>query len=635
MGTYKSKYSGTEIDQILTNSQADHIDVAENKNQISGLNKALTDTKKDLQHQINTLVLESGGDSNLEVVNARVNVEGEDKGLLKNRLDSDYGTLNQKIGELDQNKASTEALSSTNEAIADLGTEQAALSARMDTFTNLPEGSTSGDAELADIRVKADGSTASSAGNAVREQVTTLSNKIDSEVADLKEDLSELSSHIGYDDVNFTTAENGKYITASGTSTNASGGFGISEIINLYKGDTVNFQAAGYSTWVCMIAECDANGTLKRGLAKSIDDTVRIYTYTATSDMFIKLSYNINKTHTLTIERTKSNEKIYKLIDQFAVISANTNISDASFDLNDCIPNRLYLMSVNCNNAPANVTGGIVYSIAISNTAEDTYAQIFISVGGLHYTRFKQYGGYWTDWKASLDKTGLEYINIRSYAKLSLFSRVGVIGDSYASGEIYNLDGTNRRDVYRISWLQQLARRNGFEADNFSTGGLTTRSWLTSSRGLTRLNSNDACALYILALGINDVYSLGENYIGTEDDIESESDTFYGNYAKIIRACINKKSDSKLILCTVAVDSGFEYIFNKYNAAIKKIAEKFEIPVLDVKQYYYFKSNQYKNDKIAGHPSAVGYASMATAYEDAISDVMIQNSSYFADADFN
>ena len=58
--------------------------------------------------------------------------------------------------------------------------QDAVLSARMDSFSRLPDGSlsTAADAELVGIRIKVDGTTAATAGDAVREQITGLKNDL-------------------------------------------------------------------------------------------------------------------------------------------------------------------------------------------------------------------------------------------------------------------------------------------------------------------------------------------------------------------------------------------------------------------------------------------------------------------------
>ena len=71
-----------------------------------------------------------------------------------------------------------EVLESIPEDYRNTVNEVEVLKSRIDTISSLPEGSTTGDAELQDIRVKADGTTATSAGNAVREKVSDLKNDI-------------------------------------------------------------------------------------------------------------------------------------------------------------------------------------------------------------------------------------------------------------------------------------------------------------------------------------------------------------------------------------------------------------------------------------------------------------------------
>lgn len=85
--------------------------------------------------------------------------------LTTNQFNEDWGVL--------ENRINT-TLETQNTNIQNIQTQQTTLSNRMDTFTSLSEGSTTGDAELKDIRVGANGVTYPNAGDAVRGQYNQL-----------------------------------------------------------------------------------------------------------------------------------------------------------------------------------------------------------------------------------------------------------------------------------------------------------------------------------------------------------------------------------------------------------------------------------------------------------------------------
>ncbi len=129
----------------------------------------------------------------VEALNAKADKTYVDAELAKKATTEAVATVDAKVnGKADANvvsqlqatvntKADSSAVSALSERVTANTTGITEANARIDQIVALPEGSTTGDAELIDIRTKADGTVAASAGAAVREQVT-----------DLKSDLNQL-----------------------------------------------------------------------------------------------------------------------------------------------------------------------------------------------------------------------------------------------------------------------------------------------------------------------------------------------------------------------------------------------------------------------------------------------------------
>lgn len=217
-----------------------------------------------------------------------------------------------------------------------------------------------------------------------------------------------------------------------------------------------------------------------------------------------------------------------------------------------------------------------------------------------------------------------------SFIPASLFGTIGVIGDSYSSGSIY-LDSSNRVTRYEMSWPQVLARKNGIKAINFSSGGLTAKTWLSDKNGLQKLQSEEPCDLYIVVLGINDSYTsfaVGSISDVNDDNPEENADTFYGNMARILKSIMAKSERSKIIcslICSSKIDS-----HDAYDKAIKDLSERYGIPVINPFDDKFFQSSYYSN-KVGGHPTGPMYAGMASAFERLISRCIVDNNGYFKD----
>lgn len=309
----------------------------------------------------------------------------------------------------------------------------------------------------------------------------------------------------------------------------------------------------------------------------------------------------------------------FKSLDIVAPYFFNQNEVDSESmykDLNNLVNNQVVTYALTdmskIKNAPSDKPGTL---ITYSTGRSDGRVQVFITSYNETFQRIS-WAGEWDAWK--------KQESYKPAPSLAMFQKIGIVGDSYASGELA-FDG-NYTDHYEISWGQVLARKNGAVAVNFSKGGLTTQSWLTSPKGLSLLNSSDAQDLYICALGINDSGTLGESYIGSESDIDSGADTFYGNYGKIIKAIQSKAPNAKIVISTLANSSELS---QKFNSAIETISKHFGIALIKQSDDPFFTSDYYLKHMQWGHPTGPVYAEMANAIERLISQQMVDNLSYF------
>ena len=108
----------------------------------------------------------------LENQNIKINNIQNKQNVLENNIQNKQNVLENNINDTIDTQNNKINLIKTQQD--NLSSEQTTLSQRMDTFTKLSAGSTTGDAELQDIRVGANSITYNTAGDAVRGQYTEL-----------------------------------------------------------------------------------------------------------------------------------------------------------------------------------------------------------------------------------------------------------------------------------------------------------------------------------------------------------------------------------------------------------------------------------------------------------------------------
>lgn len=293
--------------------------------------------------------------------------------------------------------------------------------------------------------------------------------------------------------------------------------------------------------------------------------------------------------------------------------------------INTCVSYAIYVNSSVLANKPSSFNNGTIMTLG-PKAGTSIVTQIAVNGSNIMWHRAK-YGSTWTEWVQEMTDSS---VHSRSYTTISMFDKVGVVGDSFASGATYGVNGINDGEHYGIAWGRILSKRNNISVNIFAASGLSTKTWLEDNNGLAALQAKDPQDLYLLCLGIND-NKTGADPIGTVDDIHDNDytqnpSTFFGNYGRIVAQIKIHAPTSKLIFI---VPKGYKA--NNIGIAISQIAEHYSVPCIRFDDDPFFSSTFYQNNLHTGHPVGITYAGMATAIERLYSKCAIDNPTYFID----
>ena len=215
---------------------------------------------------------------------------------------------------------------------------------------------------------------------------------------------------------------------------------------------------------------------------------------------------------------------------------------------------------------------------------------------------------------------------------IGIFQKIGIIGDSLASGEMQGWlsDGTKRRiDMYALSWGQQIAKMTGMDVFNFTQGGQYCKAWCNGNTAKT-WDANDVAngahsnlrQCYFIGLAHNDytqvnngTYTGGIGDVSTDIDLNNHAnnaDSYVGWYAKIIQL-IKSVEPRAYIFCITSPPDSTTYV--EYNAKVRQIVDLFgssnRVFLIDLETYSRRGSDAWY--KMGDHLSSAGY--LFAAYE--------------------
>lgn len=465
------------------------------------------------------------------------------------------------------------------------------LNARMSTFTALESGSTSGDAELTDIRVGANGRVYNSAGDSVRGQVSEINNSL----------VNQGSNTFGAIDMNTTT-------TDLGINTNEVTVWRFAKIgapIGEYPLEKIFLKSPRNGiAHICIAAKTNDSFTVIEEFDINVVNGITEYINGIHfhSDTIIKEGYLIGC-------KIPSKEYVYMYYGG----------TEGSYTANS----QTYTL------------GELSYGISIGAELKSSVVERINNIEKKTINR---------------DNPLSDIYKVPTF--ITSFGRICCIGDSLTHGDM-NTTNNGNIAMTQYSYPTIMARLTGCTVLNYGLSGYRAKkgdnsSWLQQAEKNNWLTNEDKCNLYIIALGTNDMAVGFSGDINTDinlEDYTQNANTSVGGYASIIQKIRSIQPRAKIFCVTIPI-SRDKQIPSPYNSStrivanskIRNIASMFDCYVIDLERYgeytpedvTYFE-NVYKN---ATHNNALGYNLRARQYIAYIDWIIANNLEEFQDIQF-
>lgn len=479
---------------------------------------------------------------------------------------------------------------------------------RIDNLAHLEEGSTTGDAELQDIRIGAFGRTYNNAGNAVRSILKAFFQDITQNILETKVEgkyigfKKAFETHMGFSYYTLHTKKGKLYFISTLSSQDAPiCAYYFNNTFNTFpkeRGETYDFDVVVEGTGNDIYINCS-------------NKYENFFVGEILSNTFENLYFNI-------IENTKQ---------EGSYITFKGKIyENISYDLYSFKPKKgkIYLINgYSSENAPLiyQNKGQIIPNNLISNTEYNGQYLYFPNqetLDTVYINNFKRRGA----------PTVLESKFELTYPKDNFNNIIGItknlvcIGDSLTAGETYISDSSPKfyNNYYSFPYfLSKLLQANKFE--NLGKGGATAQSCWNNIISSYEIPNN---TLFTVWLGTNNAFTdTLETDCPEGTDYQTWSDTQTGCLGKIL-AKISSGSHNKIILLNN--DSGASLETN--NKIIPKFAERFKCLLVDVynsnskDENYHTAYNGYKN---MVHFNAAGNNYIATLIATTLSNEIHKN----------